>query len=259
MTDSVTIAYLIEENLTSLYTLAAEEGHLPYATEEGFSWVNASPNPWPSYIFNASFSQVQAKATIERVNSLIENSIAPAFWIKGPKLNVPNFTEMLSAYNFRHVMAWPGMAFDLKKNAIAAPNPIFEIEEAKTEVQFNDWISISQKILFPNKPVDSSLLLNMLNSGKIKLMLGSIDGKAAGTVMLYINSGIAGFFMVATLPEYRKIGIGRSMMLRSLQIAYESGCSLGVLQANNASQNLYRSIGFQEYCTFDIYWKLGLQ
>lgn len=259
MNASLRTAYLIEENLKDLYALAAERGNLPFAIEGDFSWINASPNPWPNYIFNASFSQFEAKAKIAAINDLIEKNVAPAFWIKGPKLNVPDFTEMLSAYNFRHVMSWPGMAFDLEKKTIAPPNSRFKIEQVKTSEQFTDWVSISQKILFSNKSTESNLLLNMLHSEKIKLLLGYVEGKAASTVMLYINSNIAGFFMVATLPEYRKIGLGGSMMLRGLQIAHENGCSLGVLQANNASQNLYGSIGFQEYCTFDIYWKLGMR
>jgi len=252
-----TIPILIEENLNGLYTLAAESGKYPHGVEEGFSWVNVSPNIWPNYIYNAHFNEADAQSRIQAVTILIDKGFAPPFWITGPKLTIADFSEMLLKCNFRNIMKWPGMAIDLKNKSMITSNRNIEVKEVQSTLQLEEWVNITQRILFNQKSLDTELLMIMLNSNQVTLLLGYLDGKAVATLMVYINKGIAGFFMVTTLPEFRKMGISGTMLLRAMEIAKEKNCYYAVLQANSMSYMMYKSIGFQEYCTFDIYWKMG--
>lgn len=64
---------------------------------------------------------------------------------------------------------------------------------------------------------------------------------------------------VTTLSECRKQGIGRALTLAPLLEARASGYRIGVLQSTQMGLNLYRSIGFREYCTFSVYFSPELQ
>jgi predicted acetyltransferase len=49
------------------------------------------------------------------------------------------------------------------------------------------------------------------------------------------------------------MGIGTAMVIAPLLYAKEKGYELGVLQASQAGEPVYRKIGFEEYCRFVVY------
>lgn len=48
-------------------------------------------------------------------------------------------------------------------------------------------------------------------------------------------------------------GIGTALTILPLLYAKEKGCKIGVLQASQEGEKIYRKIGFEEYCIFDSY------
>ena len=65
--------------------------------------------------------------------------------------------------------------------------------------------------------------------------------------------GIAGIYHVATMPSFRKKGIGRNMVLAPLVQAREMGARFAVLQATQLGKGVFSSLGFTEYCTLGVY------
>jgi ribosomal protein S18 acetylase RimI-like enzyme len=254
----VNIPDLIEENLAGLYSLAALAGNLPAAHENGFSWVNASPHVWPSYIYNARFSKHEATERIETIVRLIDRCEAPPFWITGPKLQINDLPEILSSHSFRLMMQWPGMAMDPGECATLELYKDLTIIEANHTSQLREWIALTSHNLFKGKPQNDEMFQNMLGTGHVKFLMGYEKEQAVASLMMYIYEGVAGFYMISTHPGWRNKGIGRTMVRRGLEIAQEKNCSLCVLQANAMSYDLYKSIGFKEYGTFNIFWNLNL-
>ena len=65
--------------------------------------------------------------------------------------------------------------------------------------------------------------------------------------------------MVATDERHRKKGFAHSLTLQILQFAKDRGYKEAYLQASPMSESLYSKIGFRTFCTFDIFWLLGVR
>jgi len=95
--------------------------------------------------------------------------------------------------------------------------------------------------------------LHLDRHSSLRLYLGTLAGKAVATSEVFFGGGVASVQSVGTLPVYRRQGIGAAMTLKALQEARRQGYRIGVLTASPMGINLYRRIGFQEYCTFSTY------
>ncbi len=74
-----------------------------------------------------------------------------------------------------------------------------------------------------------------------------------GTVALFFAAGVASINWVVTLPQFRRQGIGAAMTLLAAREARSAGYRVGVLTASPLGINIYRRLGFQEYCQVSTY------
>jgi GNAT superfamily N-acetyltransferase len=86
-----------------------------------------------------------------------------------------------------------------------------------------------------------------------KLFLAYLDGKPAATSLLFTHQNTAGIYYVSTLPTYRNKGLGLLITLVAMQAAKQSGFKNAILQASKYGVNVYKRMGFKEYCQAEIY------
>ncbi len=88
--------------------------------------------------------------------------------------------------------------------------------------------------------------------------IGWLDSRPVATSLLFMGGGVAGIYSVGTIPEMRRRGIGKWMTHYTLLQGRSMGYKAGVLSASKMGLNVYRSLGFQEYCKIDEYlWRPG--
>jgi GNAT superfamily N-acetyltransferase len=78
---------------------------------------------------------------------------------------------------------------------------------------------------------------------RAKKYLAILDGRPAGAGAISIHDGIAGLFGASTLPEFRRRGIQRELILVRLEAAFQAGCDFALsfaLPGSASERNILR-------------------
>jgi predicted GNAT family N-acyltransferase len=76
-------------------------------------------------------------------------------------------------------------------------------------------------------------------------VLGLVDDQIVGVGRLHITAGEAQIAWVAVLPDYRRLGVGRAIMLRLIEIADARNARVILLNAQAHARRFYRHLGFE--------------
>ncbi|OAI39907.1 hypothetical protein AYO38_06700 [bacterium SCGC AG-212-C10] len=84
--------------------------------------------------------------------------------------------------------------------------------------------------------------------------VGYLSGARVASAAVTITNGVAGLQNIATLPVYRRRGIGEAMTRAALETGIAAGCDVAALTATPRGYPLYRRMGFADagsYMTWD--------
>ncbi len=183
----------------------------------------------------------------------------PIAWLVSPSTQPASLGTCLEQQGWMREDA-PGMALDLQflDESLSLPSQL-TITRVSDEEQLNIWLRVMTVGLeIPEEGLN--LLLDVVakrgmpEDPTIHYYLGMLDDRPVATSLLYFGGGVAGIYNVATLPEVRRQGIGGALTVAPLSHARTLGYRIGVLQASPMGLNLYRRLGFREYCTFQAYF-----
>ena len=97
-------------------------------------------------------------------------------------------------------------------------------------------------------PADVGVLgRRVLDIPEVRLYLATVDGKPAGTALLYTECGVGCVDFVGTLPEYRRRGVASALTARAVADSHAMGNRWTGLEvaAGSAAESVYRRIGFR--------------
>jgi ribosomal protein S18 acetylase RimI-like enzyme len=80
-----------------------------------------------------------------------------------------------------------------------------------------------------------------------------IDGRVVGTAGLSVSNGVAGIYVVATDPRYRRRGIGAAVTGAALRAARYRGLRVATLQASTDGESVYRRMGFAKVSDYRLF------
>ncbi len=202
----------------------------------------------------------------EQIKRLTAHDV-PMAWIVGPSTRSTDLGGYLERHGWSHGHddEAPGMAIDLHSldEQLSLP-PRLTIERVGDVETLKTWLCVM--VGGSELPEDGlALLLDVAtrhvfrHETAVHYYLGLLDGRPVATSLLYLGGGVAGIYNVATIPEARRQGIGSALTLASLLDARAWGYRIGILQSTAMGLDLYRRLGFKEYCTFRAYFWSGEQ
>jgi hypothetical protein len=248
------IPFFIEKNLDDFYIKSANHPNFAPHLEKKISWVKSKKADWPDCIFRANFENLNKEAEISKVKSLIKRGKAPNGWTAGPLTKPINLGNTLEKNGFLKVYQQAGMAVeltDLESRKIKETK--LNIKIADNTESLKQWSTVVSSV-FAIK-IDFELLEFLMLENEVKFYVGWYEEKPVTSLMLFLSSGVAGLHAVSTLPEYRNKGLALIISRSALIDALKMGYRLGVLQASNQGERIYRILGFTKYCdiiTFEL-------
>lgn len=195
---------------------------------------------------------------IKAVKTFFIERGVPWYWWLGPHLRPSNFHKRLEKH---------GIVFDQPElPALVAPLPA-KFPPVNRDVHV--WLASERADLeiastirriafrFPDGvALDyfEAMADDWLDGEDVRLYLARLgDGPPASIGALIIAEGYPGVYVMATLPEWGRKGLGKAILARILTDAADGGYSLIVLTASKYGYPLYRQFGFEHIFDYFIY------
>jgi ribosomal protein S18 acetylase RimI-like enzyme len=88
---------------------------------------------------------------------------------------------------------------------------------------------------------------------EVALLVGYCGGKPVSSAFVFKVGPIGGITGVATIPDYRRRGLGMALTWAAVREGTAMGCTCTTLAAQGASFDLYRKMGFVHVCNHRAY------
>ncbi|HEC40123.1 hypothetical protein LCGC14_1291340 [marine sediment metagenome] len=235
-------------------------------TDEFFRYSTGIPFPLLNAVID---SHIPLEIAIKRIKENIAffgKRQVPFFWMIGPSSSPKNMGELLIKSGFTPDKQ-PGMAYNLKttraERELSNKVEIIKIENLKTLKVWEDVVltgfDLPKDLLsdFFHKAFSFMLLNDRLSASAF---LGYYDKKPVASSLVCYEAGVAGIYNVTTLEEARGKGIGSAITLAPLNEAKKLGYEIAILHSSEMAFNMYKRMGFKEYCTIELYvWQPDLK
>lgn len=210
-------------------------------------------------VAGARFPAGDAAASIERVAAHFMPEGLPFTWWVGPLSQPADLDRRLEDFGLRHATNNAGMAADLAVlDEVISPPAGLSIMRVSDRTALQGWIQVMNDAF--KVPAFANSFMDGLFSGlgfdpgaPLQHFLARLEGQPVACASVLLDGSVAGIYNVGTVTEARRQGIGRAVTLTALRHAQAAGYRYSILHASAAGRNVYRKLGFREYCPISIY------
>ncbi len=248
---------IIEQNLKTFYLSFSEvNNNITAIRNSSVAGVFTPSYPWPNYMLGLSLNRPDIQEVVIYINKKIEEGNYPSFIIVRDSRQHPDFLALMEKYRFRPVVQWSGMAAPAQQNQneLQGQPDDCVVKPVQSETELNDWLNIANTALFNQQKLHPDVFRSLPDRDNYALLLGYASNEPAGTGLIFRNNNSTGIYLVSVLEKFRRRGI--ASVLTSNMINLSSGLPL-VLHATSAGKKVYERFHFREYCTFEVFWKIG--
>jgi len=136
------------------------------------------------------------------------------------------------------------MSMDLANwRADAAANNGVELVRVVDEAA--GWAEVASRSF--GYTVDPGVAEALVEAPGVGMLMARKAGAWVGTGLAFATGDSIGLHMVGVLPEARRKGIARKIMVAMLNEARTQGFAQGMLQASDMGEGLYRQLGFSAF------------
>jgi GNAT superfamily N-acetyltransferase len=214
-------------------------------------------------VLGAQYPPTAADAEIDKeiqtVKRFFSERNVPWIWWLGPNMKPPDMLYRLSAHGLTGHSPLPAMAASLptKKKAI---NSDIIVWPAKNRSDLEAASQIRRSIF--ELPPDTTfsyfedMSVDWLRNDPARLYLARHkEGPPASIGALILGNGYPGVYVMTTLPEWERKGLGSAILDRILSDAEIDGHSMIFLTASTKGYTLYRKFGFEHLFDYQEVWE----
>jgi GNAT superfamily N-acetyltransferase len=250
--------HAIEENQWACFSRACGND---FHEENDLAWyATGILDPSFNGVFKARLQSNELDRRIEETLEFFRRRNLPMCWWVGPASAPINLGERLESHGLTLEASPPGMAVELDfLKKVRTPKEL-RIERVRDKKALAEWTRILISTF--EIPFESSgLLLDLFDrvgyapDSNLINYIGILGDETISTSTVFLEGDVAGVCNVATLPDARGKGIGTTMTFAPLQEAHKRGCRIGILHSSQMGYMVYKHLGFEQYCTIDMYVK----
>ncbi|GJL49175.1 MAG: hypothetical protein NPIRA01_04020 [Nitrospirales bacterium] len=215
--------------------------------------------PFFNSILQAKFSADHQDRRTDQVLSNYKYRDVPIWWWVAPSTTPADLGLCLERHGLVHEETQVGMAANLDTIKESSSESIeLTLKSVASEKDLNAFASTCiagfESCEFCADPLKQALLPNTIcDSPTFFHYVGWVESEPISTSSLFLAEGVAGIFFVSVRKSHRGKGIGRAMTLAALSEAQKKGYRVAVLFATEIGYQIYRNMGFEEYCTMKLY------
>ena len=210
--------------------------------------------------FPGEVSEDEVEQEVKAVKEFFASRNVPWYWWMNSAPSPGNIREILE----RHGVPYddpplPAMAVSLKKLGKLPEHPgHIQVWQARSLADLESASLIRRSAFtFPEGEAShyfEDMPADWLENPDVKLFLaGDSASEPVSMGALIRASGIAGVYVMATLPNQHRKGFGKAILTRIMNEAVVQGHEILGLTASNAGFGLYAQFGFQHIFGFDFY------
>lgn len=128
------------------------------------------------------------------------------------------------------------------------PSPDLTIHTVTNDTDLDHWCHITETVLFNKPHQDRSTYRLLLQDPQVCFLLALKHKQPVATALSFTTSKTTGIYMVATLPDYRRQGLGTALVCNLISAHQPT-----ILQATLQGESLYRQIQFIPAAKYYIY------
>lgn len=128
---------------------------------------------------------------------------------------------------------------------IAMPISVKRVDNAE---DFKLWANISNTVLHDGYPIIHPINhYHLCQNGVMPCYIAYYNGTAASVCSIINNKDISSLEFVATIDEFRRIGLARAVCITAIDDAVKNGSKIITLRAFAGAKKLYQTMGFRIY------------
>ncbi|HEU0293816.1 MAG TPA: GNAT family N-acetyltransferase [Anaerolineales bacterium] len=211
--------------------------------------------------FPVGTSEAEIEAEIEALKAFFEARSVPWYWWMNTSPLPKDIAGLLEKHGLVHYGApLPAMAASLAQDLTSFPKypKHIPVWRAQNLADLRRASKIRRLAFgFPDGEALTyfeDMRSDWLEDDSVKLFLaGESESSAAAIGALIHAAGIPGIYVMATLPDHHRKGLGKAILARLLFEAASERHALVALTASKAGFGLYSQFGFQNIFGFDLY------
>lgn len=221
--------------------------------------INAHiPDTMCNTVINAQLQEEHAHAVIKSASAYFARESMPFSWWVGPEDTPQNLPHLLQTTGMPQTAINLGMHLPIEHYSFT--QTILRVERVLESKQIEDYINIICDAHENNAHIQK--WYNQLHKIPFalhdyeQLYVGYLDDAPVTCGTLTLHSDIAGIYNLTTKKEYRRQGLGTSMIQELITRSQEAGFTHVGLISQRGTVNLYEKLGFEALCEFFVHTSL---